>query len=166
MSKIALVYSSHSNNTAKIGDYIVKKLGKEAVKLNVEEITEEEFLKYDSYILGSATWFEGELPNHWDEFLPAIEEEDLSGKKFAFFGLGDQKKYPDFFGDAIGKLSDFVNERGGKSVGAYPIKDYFYEKSGAERDSILVGVLIDLENQQDMMESRIDEWLNLVKKEF
>jgi flavodoxin I len=42
-----------------------------------EEISEEIFTAYDQMILGVSTWFDGELPNYWDEFVPAIEDMNL-----------------------------------------------------------------------------------------
>ncbi len=166
MKKIAITYSFHTNNTAKIADLIAKKLGNKAEKLNIEEASVEDFMEYEYYILGSSTWFEGELPNHWDEFLPSIEDEDFSGKKFAFYGLGDQLKYPDFFGDAIAKLADFVEERGGKLLGRYPKTEYYFDHSKALRGGELMGVLLDYENQSNLVESRLDEWIRIILSEF
>ena len=39
-------------------------------------------------------------------FLPQLDGMDLSGRTAAIFGLGDQKKYPDEFVDAIGLLHE------------------------------------------------------------
>ena len=56
--------------------------------VNVEEITAEKFLSFDNLICGTATWFDGELPNHWDEFVPDLEDMDLKGKTIALFRTG------------------------------------------------------------------------------
>jgi flavodoxin I len=167
MSKIAIVYSFHTQNTKKAAEMVVKKMGKNHVeKLNVEDTSAEEFMQFDTYILGSATWFEGELPNHWDEFLPSIEERDFSGKKVALFGLADQVNYPDFFGDAIGRLAEFFQVRGAKIIGHYPNKDYSFTESFALRGDKFVGVILDYENQADMAEKRIEEWVKILDKEL
>ena len=61
-------------------------------------LTEEIFLSHKNMILGVPTWFDGELPNYWDEFVPAIEDLDLKGKTIAIYGLGNQVEYPENFG--------------------------------------------------------------------
>ena len=167
MSKIGIIYSFHTKNTSKIADMIADKLSNYDVeKLNIEEATAEDFVKFDFYILGSATWFEGELPNHWDEFLPSIEDTDFSNKKIALFGLGDQIKYPLFFGDALGRLVDFFEPKGAKLVGLFPTKDFTFDESYALRGNKFVGLMLDFENQENKNEERIDKWIKTLKKEL
>src|SRR5208283_642869 len=108
-------------------------------KINAELVTEKEFLAYDHYILGVPTWFDGELPTYWDEFGPAIEDMDLNGKKFAIFGLGDQKGYPENYNDALGIMGNLLESRGGKLVGLTSAEGYIYEHSKALRGSDFLG---------------------------
>ncbi|HCC30402.1 MAG TPA: flavodoxin, partial [Marinilabiliales bacterium] len=75
------------------------------------------FHDYENFILGVPTWFDGELPNYWDEFIPELEEADLKGKTFALYGAGDQKGYPENFVDAMGILAELLEKRGGKIIG-------------------------------------------------
>jgi len=109
MNNTAIFYSFNSNKTAKIGAKIAELFGKENIDIiNVETTTAAEFNKYELLILGVPTWFDGELPNYWDELLPALEDSDFKGKKVAIFGLGDQKNYPENFCDAIGIMANFL----------------------------------------------------------
>ena len=85
--------------------------------VDVDVATGEDFMKYTNYILAVPTWFDGELPTYWDEFLPSIEEESLKGKRFAIFGGGDQKGYSENFVDGIGLMAKYLEEREGKLVG-------------------------------------------------
>jgi len=102
MSKVALCFSFNTNKTSLAAKKIAEAFGQTQVELvNAESITPEEFLSYKKYILGVPTWFDGELPNYWDEFIPALEDLDLKGRKFALFGNGDQKGYPENFVDGI-----------------------------------------------------------------
>ena len=95
MKKTAIFYSFNTKNSSKVAEKIKKAFGESELEtINTEELTEEQFLVYDNLILSVPTWFDGELPNYWDEFVPALEELDLKGKKIAIFGLGDQKGYP------------------------------------------------------------------------
>ena len=67
MGKTAIFYSFHTNKTSKVSEKIIEAFGKDSLDvINAEEVTDENFLKYDNYIIGVATWWDGELPNYWD----------------------------------------------------------------------------------------------------
>ncbi|MFO7371017.1 MAG: flavodoxin domain-containing protein, partial [Bacteroidales bacterium] len=108
MKKTGLIYSFNTNKTSQAAKKIGEQLGNAVVHVNVENITEKEFLSYDKMILGVATWFDGELPNYWDEFVPALEDMKLKGKTIAIFGNGNQKDYPENFVDGIGILGKLL----------------------------------------------------------
>ena len=87
MNKTAIIYSFNTKKTGKVAERIIEQFSDEnLIPVNAEEITEEVFLSFDQLILGVPTWFDGELPNYWDEFVPALEDLDLSGKKVALYG--------------------------------------------------------------------------------
>jgi flavodoxin I len=67
----------------------------------------------------------------WEEFLPQLVDADLSGKTIAIFGLGDQKKYPNEFVDAIGLLHDAFVAAGARVVGRWPTDGYEFAASQA-----------------------------------
>ncbi len=167
MKKIALVYSFNSNKSAKMALKIAENFEKlEIIQLNVESCHGEEFLLYDGYILSVPTWFDGELPNYWDEILPALENLDLTNKKVALFGLGDQKNYPENFCDAVGILADFFEEKGARIIGQTSTAGYNFETSKALKNNILVGLLLDQENQSRLSDERILNWTNQLELEF
>jgi flavodoxin I len=166
MKKIGLFYSFNTNKTAKIAERIKDALGDLAEPVNAENLTEEQFNAYDKFILGVPTWFDGELPNYWDEFVPALEDLDLKGKKFALYGLGDQKGYPQNFLDAVGIMAEILEARGGEIVGLTSIEGYEFEKSIALRDNKFLGLAIDFENQANLNSKRVKAWADQLKKEF
>ena len=168
MKKIGLFYSFNTNKTAKNAEKIKKAFGSsaEVVSVNVEEIDEDIFLSYDNMVLGVPTWFDGELPNYWDEFMPAIEDLKLKGKTVALFGLGDQVGYPENFVDAIGILAIALEERGAKVIGLTSPEGYKYEKSAALRDGQFLGLALDIENQAALSPERIENWVEQLKSEF
>lgn len=167
MSKTAIFYAFHTNKTSKVSEKIIEAFGKENLEvLNAEEVSEDNFLQFDNYIIGVATWWDGELPNYWDEFVPAIEDMDLSGKKFAIYGLGDQKGYPENFNDGVGIFADLVESKGGKLIGFTSRDGYEYEASRAERGDQLCGLCIDQENQARQTKSRVEKWVEQIKEEF
>ena len=168
MSKTGIFYSFHTNKTSKVSEKIVEAFGsKNLVVVNAEEVNAENFLQFDNYIIGVATWWDGELPNYWDEFVPELEDMDLSGKKFAIYGLGDQKLYPENFNDAVGIFAELVESRGGKVVGFTSRDGYNYESSRAEHgDNEFFGLCIDQENQARLTKGRIQKWVESLKTEF
>lgn len=167
MSKTGLFYSFNTKKTGHVANKIVEEFGKENLDvINVEDIDLDTFMKYDNYILGAPTWFDGELPNYWDEFIPDLEDQDFEGKKFALYGLGDQKGYPENFLDAVGILGRFFEERGGKIIGETSTEGYTYEHSEAERDGKFMGLAIDFENQSKQTNERVKKWVSELKKAF
>lgn len=167
MKKIAIVYSFNSNKSAKIATKIAESFKQFSIEqLNVESCHGDEFLLYEYYVLSVPTWFDGELPNYWDEILPALEGKNFSGKKFALFGLGDQKNYPENFCDAVGILGDFLEARGAQIVGHTSPEGYTFESSKALKNSILCGLLLDQEHQSKLTDERIQKWISQLEMEF
>jgi flavodoxin I len=168
VKKIGIIYSFNTNKTSKIGKRIADALegAAETEQLNVEEITSEQFLQFDNLVCGTATWFDGELPNHWDEFVPDIEDMKLKGKRIALFGLGDQKGYPENFLDGMGILAEILEERGAKLVGFTSVEGYSYESSRAERGDEFCGLGIDYESQGSKNKERVAAWVEKLKLEF
>jgi flavodoxin I len=167
MKKIGIFYSYNSNKTAKIGKKIAEAFGQKNVEeVNVEEVTEKQFLSFDNIIVGVPTWFDGELPNYWDEFVPALEDLDLKGKKVAIYGLGDQKEYPENFNDGVGIFAEIVENGGAEVIGFTSREGYTYEHSRAERGEQFCGLCIDQENQARLTNKRIEAWVSELKKEF
>lgn len=167
MSKTAIIYSFHTQKSKKAAEKIIEAFGKDQIQaVNAEELTKETIEKYDHFILSAPTWFDGELPNYWDEFVPDLEEMDLSKKTFAIFGLGDQKGYPENFCDAIGILAEILEECGAKIVGETSTEGYSYESSRAQRGDKFIGLPLDQENQARLTKERVTKWVEKLKEEF
>ncbi|RPI46660.1 MAG: flavodoxin [Bacteroidetes bacterium] len=167
MKKTAIIYSFNTRKTTKVAERIREGFADDqVVAINAEDITGETFLSYDQLILGVPTWFDGELPNYWDEFMPELEGMDLSGKKIALFGLGDQVGYPENFLDGVGIMADVLEERGATLVGFTPTEGYTFESSLALRGDRFAGLAIDYENQGSMNKERISAWVEELKKVF
>lgn len=168
MNKTGIVYSFNSTKTAKAAEKITEEFGSDfnIVKVNAEELTEELFLSFTNLILGVPTWFDGELPNYWDEFVPALEDLNLTGKTIAIYGLGNQVEYPENFGDAIGIMGELVQERGAKLIGFTADEGYNYESSRALINGKFMGLLLDQENQPRQSKERIQKWITDLKSQF
>ena len=167
MKKTAIIYSFNTKKTGKIAERVRESLNDEKVEMvNAEELTEELFMSFDQIIMGVATWFDGELPNFWDEFVPALEDLDLKEKKIALFGLGDQKGYPENFIDGVGVMAEILEAQGANLVGFTSIDGYEFESSRALRGEQFAGLAIDYENQGSMNKERVAAWVDQLKKEF
>ena len=68
---------------------------------------------------------------------------DLSGKRAALFGLGDQVGYPDTFADAIFFVADKLRQQGATLVGAWPAAGYTFHSSWAREDDRFLGLVLD-----------------------
>ena len=167
MKKIGLFYSFNTNKTSKVAERILEELkGFDVDPVNAETVTEKDFLAYSNMILGVPTWFDGELPNYWDEFVPAIEDMDLKNKKIALFGLGDQVGYSENFIDAVGIMAELLESKGAKIVGHTSTDGYTFEKSRALKDGKFLGLAIDFENQATKNKERVKHWVEQLKTEF
>jgi len=167
MKKIGLFYSFASTKTAKIAGLVHNAFsGNDVQLINVDNVNIQNFLEFDNFILAVPTWFDGELPNYWDELLPALEEIDFSNKRIAIFGLGDQKGYTENFCDAIGIMAEFFEDRGATIVGKNSLEGYTFEGSKAVRDGQFMGLPLDQENQARLTNGRIEHWVGNLKNEF
>lgn len=168
MKTIGLFYAMNAAKTSHIAEKIREKLGhKEVEMVMVEKAWQNDFNAHDYLIVGASTWFDGELPTYWDELIPELESLDLKGKKVALFGLGDQVNYPDNFVDGMGLLADAFEKAGATLVGFTSTDGYTFNQSKALRDDDeWCGLVIDLENQPELTDNRIERWCNQLKNEF
>lgn len=176
MAKIGLFFGTDTGKTRKVAKMIKKKFDDElmAKPVNVNKATAEEIAGYDYLILGTPTLGEGLLPGlsadceneSWEEFLATIEDVDFSGKTVAIYGLGDQVGYGHEFQDAMLEIYEFFSEKGAKIVGAWPTEGYEFEHSEAIVDGKFVGLALDLDNQQNLTEERLDVWLKQIAPDF
>ncbi|MEH6875733.1 MAG: flavodoxin [Candidatus Competibacter sp.] len=167
MAKIGLFYATDTGNTRKVAKMIKKQFDEGEIELfNVKGATTENLTACDALIFGTPTLGDGELPETLTEFLPTLESVDLSGKTVALYGLGDQVGYPDEFVDALGILYKKLKKMGVRFVGSWSAEGYEFTKSKALRDGEFVGLVLDQDNQADLTEERLEEWLELVKPEL
>jgi len=167
MGKTGLLYSFNTRKSAIVADKIAEEYGKDKLQVeNLEDIDEKTFLSFDKMILSAPTWFDGELPNYWDEFVPALEDMDLKGKTVAIYGLGDQKGYPENFVDAIGILGNLLESLGAKLIGETSTDGFTFEASKAVRNGKFMGLALDVDNQNKKTAQRVKDWVAQIKKEF
>lgn len=167
MKKIGIFYSFRSIKTKQQVHKITKLLGEELVlEVDADHTTGQEVIQFDNLILAVPTWFDGELPNYWDELLPDLEDLSFKGKKVAIFGGGNQKDYPENFVDGIGIMADYLESKGAKIVGYTSTEGYHFESSRAVRGKQFAGLALDIENQAALTNERVEKWITGLIKEF
>ena len=167
MKKVGLFYSFNSKKTTKLAGIIHKAFsGFDVQLINVDDVKKGDIPAFDNLIIGVPTWFDGELPNYWDELLPDLEEIDFANKRIAIFGLGDQKGYPENFCDAIGIMAKFFEDRGALIVGNVSLEGYTFDESKAVREGYFIGLPLDQENQARLTQGRIENWVAILINEF
>lgn len=176
MAKIGLFFGTDTGKTRKVAKMIKKKFDDELMDkpVNVNRCSPDDIAGYDYLILGTPTLGEGLLPGlsadceneSWEEFLPQLEDIDFTGKTVAIYGLGDQVGYADEFVDAMMEIYESVSEKGAKVVGAWPTDGYEFDHSEAVKDDKFVGLALDLDNQQNLTEERLDAWLKMIAPDF
>jgi flavodoxin I len=163
MNKIGLFYASTDNNTARVAVMIQQAAGQmglgDVELFDVAEYYLETMLDFDRLILGVPTWNTGQLQKDWEAVYEEFDELDLTGKRVALFGLGDQVGYPLTFADALFFVGDKARERGATLVGSWPITGYTFRQSWAVEDGMFMGLILDEHNQPELTQVRIVEWV-------
>ncbi len=172
MVKVGVFFGTDTGNTRRIAKDISTALGSAvaAKPVNIRNAEVADLLAYDSLIIGTPTYGEGQLPGlstgnataSWEEFLPKLAGHDFSGKKVAIYGLGNQKGYPIEFVDAMFYLYEQFKQCGATLIGAWDTDGYNFKRSKAVVDNRFVGLALDQENQKDLTPARLEAWLKLL----
>lgn len=166
MKKIGLFYGTTSGKTRKAAELIQKEFGPKSCEIfNIKDTQAHVILKFDNLIFGTSAWGIGDMQDDWEIFIEHLAELDLSGKRIALFGLGDQKEYPGSFADGLGTLYCRTPNKE-NIVGLCSTKGYKYYYSAAEKDGKFVGLVLDSDSQPELTAGRIKSWVAQLKKEF
>jgi flavodoxin I len=152
---------------------ICEKVGNEKFDLIlIDEQTDPELLsKYKKIIFGISTvgrdsWDAKYTKIGWDFFLPKLYDFDFSKKTVAIFGLGDHILYANTFVDAMGALAGVVEENGASLVGKCSPEGYTFSESEALVDDIFLGLPIDEDNEEELTDERLTNWLKKISGDF
>jgi len=173
MSKIGLFFGTETGTTRLIAKKIHKLLGDGLAEkpVNVNRTTPADFLRYDALILGIPSYGDGAMPgrgagcieSNWEEFLQALGEVDLSGKRIALFGLGAQERYAERFASSMIQLYRVLKGYGAEIVGAWSTEGYQFQHSASIVDGQFVGLVIDQRTQGMLTDQRIQTWVEQIK---
>jgi len=168
MARVGIFYGSTEGATERVVTKIQEALGGEdvATLVNVDAASADDMEEYEYLILASSTWEIGELQEDWDSFIDELDDVDFSGKTVAYVGTGDADGYPDTFLDALGLIHEKIADKGCTFVGAWPTDGYDFEESKALVDGKFLGLAIDEDNQADLTDKRIADWVATLKPAF
>lgn len=165
MSSVGIFYGSDGGNTQGIADKVAKALGGDVKLFDVAKAQKEDLLGLSNLILATPTYGAGDLQDDWDGFLGLFGDDDFAGKTIALIGLGDQDTYSDTFCDGVFHIYEKVSKKG-KIIGQTSKDGYDFDESRAVVDGKFVGLAIDEDNQGDLTDERIQNWVNAIKGQF
>ena len=165
---IGLFYGSSTCYTEMTAEKIQQALGNRVVLHNVAEDDVQQMQGYRFLIVGIPTWDYGELQEDWENVWDELSDLDLSNSLVACFGQGDQIGYPQWYQDALGYLHDKLALAGAKMVGYTTTSGHTFEESQGLTDdsSQFLGLALDDENQFELSEARLRNWLKQLEHEF
>ncbi len=161
--KVGIYYGSTMGDTALIAEKLGEIFNVGAVPIS-QGLTNIE--NFDLILLGSSTWGYGDLQDEWNDEIENLKKMNLAGKKVGIFGTGDQDAYADTFCDALGIIGEAVTEAGGQIIGFTSRDSYNFSDSRALKNNNLMGLALDINNQDDMTSTRIENWVEQLKKEM
>jgi flavodoxin I len=166
MHKIGIFYGSSGGNTEEIAKKIASKLGVEKADIHdVGSAKANDLDSYDVLLFGTSTWGVGDLQDDWEGFIKVLPTVDLLNKKVGLFGCGDSYSYSDTFCDGIGKIYQAIKDRT-TVIGFTDTAGYSFDSSESVVDGQFVGLAIDEDNESDLSEGRIDNWVKAVQASF
>lgn len=165
MEKIGLFYGSDTGTTEEIANKIKNYFTNKEVELfNISNSSKEDFENFDKLILASSTWGDGDLQSDWDNFAANLNDIDFSKKTVALVGIGDQDGYPDTFCNSLAHLYNYTKEA--NIVGFTSTDGYEFDESEAVIEDEFVGLALDDDNQSELTDERIKNWINDIEKYF
>ena len=157
---VTIIFGSDSGATRGVAAKIRKKTQGRSV--DIKDATTGDFENCSLLILGSPTYGDGTLQTDWEDHIEKLRGANLSGRKVALFGTGDQETYPMSFVDALGILYDEVMDLGADVIGFTDTDGYDYVESYGEREGKFVGLAIDPDTQSGMTSKRVTDWLEQI----
>ncbi len=163
MKKYGIYYGSTTGTTAEIAKKIAKILGTDEADIhNVASTAPSSVGDYETLILGTSTWGNGELQDNWEDFVNGLEVLDLKGKKIALFGCGDETM-DETFCDGVAQLRDRLDKTEAEFIGNYDVIGYTFSHSKAvAEDGVAVGLLLDEVNHPELTATRLRGWCDKI----
>lgn len=171
MEKVVIIYWPKEGNAEASASKVYSQFDENKADLiDIASVVASDLNQYDLIILGGSTvgaeiWEEAKPNNIWNVFFKSLNEVKLEGKKVALFGLGDQVLYPNNFVDGLSVIYEELQKRGADLIGSWPTEGYSFTDSTAIKNGKFLGLALDEDNESDLTDARIEEWLAQLKSE-
>ena len=166
--QVALIYGTLLGNTENVAEAIIEELKPEydVELVDVCTVMVNDLNKWDLLICGIPTWDIGQLEYGWSDVYDELDSVNLD-LMVTMFGLGDQHSYSDTYQDAMGILYRKLVERGARgNIGFTSTDSHSFEGSDALVDGRFCGLAVDEEQQPDLTELRVTNWVTQIKEEL
>ncbi len=168
--KIGLIYGTNTGVTEIVAEKLDEELRNNGLDVELHDIASVDFEiinNYNTLIIAVPTWNDGELQDDWDEVFDQWSDYNFEGKKVGFVGTGDQEAYHENYLDAIGKMALPVRNSGGEVFGRTSTKGFQHTSSvGDDGDGFFCGLAIDEDNEPELTDERIANWVSQIKTEL
>ncbi len=169
MCKVGIFYGSSSGNTKKIAELIEREIKKYFIThvydVSICKICD--WKLYDIWIIGTSTWYYGELQYDWKNFLYSYRKLSFLGKYVAFFGCGNQIIYSNYFCNALYILHKIALIKKANIIGYWPNIGYKFNYSKILLDKkTFLGLVLDEDNQSLLSPKRVYIWIKKLYKEL
>lgn len=171
-TKLGIIYWPIGGNVESIAKKIQLKIDQaesdiyDILSIDSTDLVNCNFLIIGGSTVGAETWQEAEGNNKWHLFFKKLEKINLKNKFIALYGLGNQILYPNHFVDNMMSIKKELEKHGVKIIGKWPIKDYNFSESAAVEGDYFCGLALDEENQPELTDIRIENWLIQLKGEI
>lgn len=165
MKNICVIYGSSTGTCQGLAEKIGQQLSvQDDGIIDVQNLSAEVVNKYDVLILGTSTWGAGEMQDDWYDGVKVLKQAGLQGKAVAVFGCGDSESYSDTFCGGMAELYNAAKDAGATMMGEVATDGYNFDDSEAVVDGKFVGLALDEVNEDDKTDSRIEAWVEELKK--
>ena len=165
MKNICVIYGSSTGTCQGLAEKIGQQLGvQDDGIIDVQNLSADVVNKYDVLILGTSTWGAGEMQDDWYDGVKVLKQAGLQGKTVAVFGCGDSESYSDTFCGGMAERYNAAKDAGATMMGEVATDGYNFDDSEAVVDGKFVGLALDEVNEDDKTDSRIEAWVEELKK--
>lgn len=165
MKNICVIYGSSTGTCQGLAEKIGQQLGvQDDGMIDVQNLSADVVNKYDVLILGTSTWGAGEMQDDWYDGVKILKQAGLQGKTVAVFGCGDSESYSDTFCGGMAELYNAAKDAGATMIGEVATDGYNFDDSEAVANGKFVGLALDEVNEDDKTDSRIEAWVEELKK--
>lgn len=164
MKTTLVVFGSTTGSCEDYASRIASRL--DADVANVADVDVDTLNRYPHLVLGTSTWGSGDLQDDWYDGVSLLQKAGLKDKTIALFGCGDAESYPDTFCGGMSALYNAVKDSGAKLVGPVDASTYTYDDSESVVDGQFVGLALDVNESDDEINRRIDNWVAAIKPEL